>query len=41
MYFKGAGCALLACSGLAGSIPAASIKHIFLYAFIVHLEKLI
>nr|DAE82021.1 MAG TPA: hypothetical protein [Bacteriophage sp.] len=25
----------LACCGLAGSIPATSIKHIFLYAFIV------
>lgn len=24
----------LACSGLAGSLPAASIKHIFLYAFL-------
>nr|DAK34575.1 MAG TPA: hypothetical protein [Bacteriophage sp.]DAX07365.1 MAG TPA: hypothetical protein [Bacteriophage sp.] len=33
MYFKGAGCALLACSGLTGSIPAASIKHI-LYVFL-------
>nr|DAJ65934.1 MAG TPA: hypothetical protein [Bacteriophage sp.] len=31
----------LACLVLVGSIPAASIKHIFLYAFIVHLEKLI
>lgn len=34
MYFKGAGCALLACSGLTGSIPAASIKRIYLYAFL-------
>lgn len=26
--------ALLACSGLAGSIPAASTKRIYLYAFL-------
>lgn len=32
----------LACSGLAGSIPAASIKHIYIYMlFFAYLEKLI
>nr|DAT24924.1 MAG TPA: hypothetical protein [Bacteriophage sp.] len=30
----------MACCGLTGSIPAASIS-IYLYAFIVYLEKLI